>query len=77
MDIEHAFSILKRQWVSLTGLRLLLESQKSYKFGVKLIITCCVLHNLLLNIEDNWKKHERWWMLKEEKNYNKELSIFG
>ena len=60
VDIEHTFGILKGRWGSLTGLRLLLRSKKSYKFAVRWITACCVLRNILLDLKDDWKRHEGW-----------------
>lgn len=62
--------ILKGRWGSLTGLRLLLRSKNSYKFAVKWITACCVLHNLLLDVEDDWKRHEGWWTPEEEDDHD-------
>ena len=33
IDIEHAFRILKGQWKSLTGLRLILTNHQQYEYA--------------------------------------------
>lgn len=60
IDIEHAFGILKGRWGSLVGLRILLRLKNLYKFAVKWITACCVLHNILVNIRDQWERNEGW-----------------
>ena len=61
IDIEHTFGILKGRWKSLTGLRLLLYNHRRYRFAVEWIVTCCILHNFLLQHNDEWAKSEGWW----------------
>lgn len=40
IDIEHAFGMLKDRWKSLTGLRLILTTQKKYEFACMWITAC-------------------------------------
>lgn len=77
IDIEHAFGVLKGQWGSLTGLRLLLCLKKSYKFAVMWITACCILHNLLLDLKDDWKKHEEWWTSEDKEEHDEELLLLS
>ena len=73
IDIEHAFGMLNGLWASLTGLRVLILSLDQYKFAVKCGIACCVLHNILLELNDEWLEKEGWWTSDEEENHEIEL----
>lgn len=66
---------LKGRWGSLVGLRILLTSKDSYKFAVKWITACYVLHNILVNIRDNWERHEGWWSSEEIERHDEELLV--
>ena len=77
IDIEHAFGIFKGRWGSLTRLRLLLKSKESYKFAFIWIIACCVLHNLLLDLKDDWERHKGWWTIEEEEEHDEELLLLS
>ena len=61
IDIEHAFGMLKSQWKSLTGLRLILTNHHQYEYACIWITVCMVLHNILLNLNDTWDQEEGWW----------------
>lgn len=61
IDIEHALEMLKGRWKSLTGLRILIHDQASYKYAVQWITACLVLHNILLSFRDEWDECEGWW----------------
>ena len=73
IDIEHAFGILQGRWKSLTGLRLILTTQKKYEFACMWITACLVLHNILLDLDDNWRKDEGWWTNKDEEEYDEDM----
>lgn len=64
--------MLKGRWTSLTGLRLLISSLDQYKFAVKWGVACCVLHNILLGLNDEWLE-KGWWTSEEEENHEIEL----
>jgi len=59
IDIEHAFGILKGRWKSLCGLRLSIMNNAQYQYAVEWIVACVVLHNILLEIGDDWNQG-RW-----------------
>jgi hypothetical protein len=58
IDIEHAFGILKGRWKSLCGLRLQVYDDSGYEYAVKWIISCVVLHNMMLDFNDPWSDPE-------------------
>ncbi len=66
IDIELAFEILKEWWKRLTRLSLRIRDQKSYIYVIQWIIACVVLHNILLNFENEWDEEEEWWTAEEE-----------
>lgn len=68
---------MKGCWGSLIGLRILLRSKNSYKFAVKWIIACCILHNILVNIPDDWRQYDGWWSPEEEEKHDEELLILS
>lgn len=73
VDIEHAFGILKGRWESLIGLRLMIWSREKYKLAVKWITACWVLHNILVDLKDDWDRKEDWWTAEEISGHNQEL----
>ena len=58
IDIEHAFGMLKGRWKSLIGLRLILTTQKKYEFACMWVTACLVFHNILVDLNDNWREDE-------------------
>lgn len=38
-----------------------------------MITACCILHNLLLDVKDDWKKHEGWWTPEEKDDHDEKL----
>jgi hypothetical protein len=66
IDIEHVFEILKDRWKSLIDLRLRVRDKKSYIYVIRWIIACVILHNILLNIQNEWDEEEEWWTTEEE-----------
>ena len=66
IDIEHTFGILKGRWKSLTGLRLRIRNKKGYIYAIRWITACVVLHNVLLDMHDEWEEEEGWWTSEEE-----------
>lgn len=44
-----------------------------YKFAVKWGVACCVLHNILLGLNDKWLEKEGWWTSEEEDDHEIEL----
>ena len=77
MNIEYAFGIFKGQQTSLTRLKLFFQSQKSYKFTINWITIYSIIHNLLLDIEDDWKKHKGQWISEEDDDHDKKFSVFS
>ena len=73
VDIEHAFGTLKGRWESLMGLRLIIRSREKYKLAVKWITMCCILHNILVDLKDDWDREEGWWTEEEIYGHNQEL----
>lgn len=41
------------------------------------ITACCVLHNLLLDMKDDWERHKRWWTVEEEEEHDEELLLLS
>ena len=70
IDIKHTFGILKRRWKSLTGLRLILTSEKKYEFACMWITACVVLHNILIDLHDEWNEEEGWWNAEEQEEHD-------
>jgi hypothetical protein len=73
IDIEHAFEILKDRWRSLTELRLRVRNKKNYIYVIRWIIACVILHNILLNIKDDWDEKEEWWTSEKEDAHDEKL----
>jgi hypothetical protein len=73
IDVEHAFKMLKKRWKSLIELRFRIRDFKNYIFAVRWIIACVMLHNILLNIQNDWKKEKEWWTFDEENAHEKEM----
>lgn len=65
--------MLKGRWESLTGLRLIIRSREKYKLAVKWITACCILHNILVDLKDDWGREEGWWTEEEISGHNQEL----
>lgn len=51
--IEHCFGILKERFGSLKELRMRLIDEESSKFAIKWITTCCILHNFVIDCNDD------------------------
>jgi hypothetical protein len=77
IDIEHAFGMLKDRWKSLTELRLRIRDRKNYIFAIRWITACLILHNIVLNIQNNWNEEEEWWTSENEKTHEKELKLLN
>ncbi|KNZ62535.1 hypothetical protein VP01_1258g4 [Puccinia sorghi] len=56
LRVENAISILKGQFSSLRGLRTQMGNCKEMKDNIKWIIRCVVLHNLLVDLKDQWNE---------------------
>lgn len=41
------------------------------------ITACLVLHNILLDLDDNWKEDEGWWTNEYEEEYDKDMIILS
>lgn len=61
---------MKGRWKSLTGLRLILTFKKK-------IPACVVLHNILINIHDEWSEEKRWWNTEEQEEHDDQLLDFN
>ena len=68
IDIKHVFDMLKKRWINLTNLRLTLRNRKQYMYVCQWIVVCTILHNILLKLNDTWKKKNDWWNENEKKN---------
>lgn len=75
IDIEHTFRMLKGRWASLTALRLVLNTQKQYQYALKWITACIVLHNILLQLDDEWEENEGWWTEEKEKQHDADIDL--
>ena len=76
IDIEHIFEMLTGRWASLTALRFVLNTQKQYRYALRWITTCIVLHNILLRLDNKWDKNEGWQTEKEEEKHDAEISCW-
>lgn len=75
IDIEHTFEMLKGRWASLTALRLVINTQKQYRYALKWITAYIVLHNILLQLNDEWEKDEGWWTEEEEERHDADINL--
>lgn len=41
------------------------------------ITAYCVLHNILLDLRDDWERHEGWWTIVEEEGRDQELLLLS
>lgn len=73
IDVEHTLGILKGRWRSLTGLSLILTSEKKYEFACMWITVCVVLHNILIDIHDEWSEKKGWWSTEDEEEHDVQL----
>ena len=53
--IEHLNGILKARWMSLKGLRIQVKKKEDFAKVNKHIVVCLILHNLLIDWNDNWR----------------------
>ena len=51
----------------------MIRSKEKYKLAVKWIIACCILHNILVDLKDDWGREEGWWTEEEISGHNQEL----
>ncbi|MBW0564385.1 hypothetical protein O181_104100, partial [Austropuccinia psidii MF-1] len=51
---EHTIGILKGRWASLREMRLNLNGREDIQPYMEWIKSCCILHNMLSQIEDSW-----------------------
>lgn len=77
IDIEHAFGMLKGRWKSLTALRLRLLNNKQFEFAIIWITACVVLHNVLLELNDEWAEEEGWWTPDEEEEHDEDIILLS
>ena len=73
VDIEHAFGVLKGRWRSLTGLRIRITNKAQYEYACMWITACVVLHNILLEVRDEWREDEGWWTREEQEEHDEGL----
>ena len=73
VDIEHAFGVLKGRWRSLTGLRVRITKKAQYEYACMWITACIVLHNILLEVRDEWGKDEGWWTAEQQEEHDEGL----
>ena len=65
--------MLKGIWRSLTGLRLRVNNKQQYEYACMWITASVVLHNILLDLNDDWIGTEDWWTAKEKREHDQEL----
>jgi hypothetical protein len=53
--IEHVNGMLKARWVSLKGIRTQVKTEKDLKTVCQQIIVCLILHNLMIDFDDDWE----------------------
>lgn len=73
IDIKYTFRMWKRRRKSLTGIPLIITDNKKCEFGCIWIAVCRVLHNILIDLNDNWSKKEGQWTENEKKDHDNEL----
>lgn len=52
--VEHCIGILKGRWSSLKEMRQQIRNDGDMMILVKWVLSCCVLHNMLAEISDEW-----------------------
>ena len=45
-------------------------SKEKYKLAVKWIIACYILHNILVDLKNDWGREEGWWIEEEISGHN-------
>lgn len=69
VQVEHCIGILKSRFQSLKGLRLPIRNKEDVARSNAWIRTCCILHNFLIDTDDEADKD--WCLEEEEKIKNK------
>lgn len=69
--------MLKGRWKSLTGLKLILTTQKKYEFACMWFTVCLVLHNILVDLNNNWREDEGWWSNEDEEEHDEDMIILS
>ena len=60
VTVEHVNGILKGRWQSLRGLRLVCKKKEDIQFICDWITCTIILHNLLIDLNDDWAKSDGW-----------------
>ena len=55
MIIEHVNGLLKARWASLRGIRIQVKRVKDLKAVCDHITVCLILHNLMIDFDDEWE----------------------
>jgi hypothetical protein len=55
ITVEHVMGLLKGRWSSLRGLRIQIHKKEDTEKVNKWIVTCLVLHNMVVKFNDNWE----------------------
>jgi hypothetical protein len=58
VSIEHVNGILKGRFSSLKGIRIQVKKVEHFKDVCEHIIVCLILHNLLIDFNDEWEEEE-------------------
>ena len=53
MEVECTIGFLKTRWQSLKGLPIQIRKQQNMEYAVKWIASCCVLHNIVHQMESS------------------------
>lgn len=56
--VEHANGMLKNRWASLKGVRTQIKQKSDFEIVNKHVLICLILHNLMLQLDDNWETDE-------------------
>ena len=58
VKIEHVNGVLKGRWAILKGIPTQVKTNKDFKRVNEHIVTCLILHNILLKLNDEWEDDE-------------------
>lgn len=71
--VEHCIGILKGRFPSLRGLPIRIRNKRDHARAVMWCNACCVLHNLLLNMNDGFE--DSWLVLDGEEDGHEEDAV--
>lgn len=73
--VEHVMGLLKNRWTSLRGLRCSLSSVDMLQPAIEWIVSVMILHNVMINCNDDWEGDENGIVLEEINDDRNDLNI--